>query len=112
MTLAYTRDAKGHVVGVEQRAKDAQPPYPTLIYTYEFDKQGNWVKRTQTVTNVPPEDLWKYSESQHGPLVRTISYYPAPKPKKVTPKPAQQPAPVAEQPPASIYDNSPIIITP
>ncbi|MGQ0742552.1 MAG: hypothetical protein ACT4OG_09740 [Alphaproteobacteria bacterium] len=112
-TLAYTRDAKGHVVGVEQRGKDAQAPYPTLVYTYEFDKQGNWVKRTQTVTNVPPEDIWKYSESQHGPLVRTFTYYPAPPKKKAVPKPPPAPAPVAEQPPATTtYDTSPIIITP
>ena len=110
-SVVYTRDAKGNIVGVETRAKDAQPPYPTLIYTYEFDKQGNWIKRTQTVTNVAPEDAWQYSESQHGPLVRTLTYYPAPKPKKAKPKPPPAPAPVAQQPPI-VDDTSPIIITP
>ena len=110
-SLVYTRDAKGNVVGVETHGKDAKPPYPTLIYTYEFDKQGNWIKRTQTVTNVAPEDAWQFSESQHGPLVRTLTYYKAPKPKKAKPKPA--PAPVAEQPPpTTTTDTSPIIITP
>jgi hypothetical protein len=105
----YTRDAKGYVVGEQNVAADAKPPYPTMVYTYEFDKQGNWIKRTQTVTNVAPEDTWQYSESQHGPLVRTLTYYKAPKPPKPKkPKPAA--APVAEQPPAT--DTSPIIITP
>jgi hypothetical protein len=114
-SVVYTRDAKGNVVGVEMRAKDAQAPYPTLIYTYEFDKQGNWTKRTQTVTNVAPENAWQYSESQHGPLVRTVTYYPPPKAvKKKKPIPAA-PA-VAQQPPptttTTTTDTSPIIITP
>jgi len=109
-SIIYTRDAKGNVVGVETHAKDAQPPYPTLIYTYEFDKQGNWTKRTQTVTNVAPENAWQYSESQHGPLVRTLTYYPAPKVKK---KPTPAAPTVAQQPPpAATTDTSPIIITP
>lgn len=108
-SAVFTRDARGNVVGVETRGKDAKPPYPTLIYAYEFDKQGNWVKRTQTVTNVAPEDAWQYSESQHGPLVRSYTYHKPPKPKKAKPKPP--PAPVAQQPPI-VDDTSPIIITP
>ena len=110
-SIVYTRDAKGNTVGVETRAKDAQPPYPTLIYTYEFDKQGNWTKRTQTVTNVAPEDAWQYSESQHGPLVRTITYYAPPKAVKKKPKPAA-PAVAQQPPPTTTTDTSPIIITP
>jgi hypothetical protein len=106
-SVIYTRDAKGYIVGQQNVAVDAKPPYPTLIFVYEFDKQGNWIKRTQTVTNIAPEDTWQYSESQHGPLVRTLTYYKAPKPKKPKPPP---PAPVAEQPP--VTDTSPIIITP
>lgn len=117
-SLVYTRDAKGNVVGQEAHAKDAKPPFPTLIYTYEFDKQGNWTKRTQTVTNVAPEDAWQYSESQHGPLVRTVTYYPPAKMAKVVKKKKPKPAApaVAQQPPpataTTTTDTSPIIITP
>jgi hypothetical protein len=82
-SIVYKRDAKGNIASQEMRKPDAKPPYPTLNYQYEFDKQGNWIKRTETVTDVAPEDAWQYSESQHGPLVRTITYYPPPpKPKK------------------------------
>ncbi len=74
-STAYKRDAKGNVLSQEEQQADAKPPYPTLTFTYEFDTHGNWTKRSETVTNVAPENAWQYSESEHGPLVRTITYY-------------------------------------
>jgi hypothetical protein len=69
---SYTLDDKGHEIEeIGYETKDGSVRYK-YSYAYEFDAQGNWVKRTAS------KWVTKDGKSQSGPYsvtYRTLSYY-------------------------------------
>jgi hypothetical protein len=68
--MIYKLDENGHPLELEYY--DADKLFRKMVYTYEYDSQGNWIK--QLITK------WEYKSGapESGPDViyyRTVSYY-------------------------------------
>ena len=68
----YTRDAAGMVTEEDDWLNDPKSPHAHMLYRYEFDARGNWVKRSETRSGVPDDD---HQFGTSGTLVRTITYF-------------------------------------
>lgn len=71
----YRRDESGNVIEEEDWLNDRKSPHARMVYRYDFDAHGNWVKRYEIRKGVPQDD---YSFGRTGTLIRTITYYDGP----------------------------------
>jgi hypothetical protein len=69
-TLAdYSMDDAGNMVATQKR-KTPGPSRSTMHYTYEYDAQGNWTSKTESIRSDPGGEF-KVSRVLH----RTLTYY-------------------------------------
>lgn len=68
----YKRDSSGNIAKEDAWLNDPEKPHAHMLYRYDFDAHGNWVRRYETRSGVPDDD---YQFGPIGTLVRTITYF-------------------------------------